>query len=233
MEQTIDFTRGRPSRAILRFFFPMLATGMLQQFYTFADTAIVGRGLGDNALAAVGNMGSLCFLIIGFSMGLANGFSVLVAQNYGEKNFPSLRRTLRAMVHLAVIITAILTIISTVFLHKVLILLQTDESIISDSLVYGHILFGGLCATIFYNTGAGILRSLGDSKTPLKAIIISSVLNIVLDSLLIFVFRTGVWGVAASTIFSQVISGMVCLFKLREIDFLRSEDTDTPPTASL
>ncbi|MBQ8979492.1 MAG: MATE family efflux transporter [Oscillospiraceae bacterium] len=233
MEQTIDFTQGRPSRAILRFFFPMLATGMLQQFYTFADTAIVGRGLGDNALAAVGNMGSLCFLIIGFSMGLANGFSVLVAQNYGEKNFPSLRRTLRAMVHLAVIITAILTIISTVFLHKVLILLQTDESIISDSLVYGHILFGGLCATIFYNTGAGILRSLGDSKTPLKAIIISSVLNIVLDSLLIFVFRTGVWGVAASTIFSQVISGMVCLFKLREIDFLRSEDTDTPPTASL
>ena len=87
MNGNIDFTQGKPSRAILRFFFPMLLTGMLQQFYSFADTAIVGRGLGDNALAAVGNMGSLCFLVIGFSMGLANGFSVLVAQRYGEKNF--------------------------------------------------------------------------------------------------------------------------------------------------
>ena len=88
MRSTTDFTQGNVTHAILRFYFPMLATAMLQQFYTFADTAIVGRGLGDNALAAVGNMSSLCFLIIGFSMGLANGFSILIAQHYGEKNFP-------------------------------------------------------------------------------------------------------------------------------------------------
>jgi Na+-driven multidrug efflux pump len=115
MSGNIDFTQGKPSRAILRFFFPMLATGMLQQFYSFADTAIVGRGLGDNALAAVGNMGSLCFLIIGFSMGLANGFSVLIAQRYGEKNFSELRRTMSAMVRLAAMITGILTILSIAF----------------------------------------------------------------------------------------------------------------------
>ena len=109
MSGNIDFTQGRPRLAILRFFFPMLATGMLQQFYSFADTAIVGRGLGDNALAAVGNMGSLCFLVIGFSMGLANGFSVLAAQRFGEKNFCELRRTLSAMIRLAGMITGILT----------------------------------------------------------------------------------------------------------------------------
>ena len=233
MNGNIDFTQGKPSRAILRFFFPMLVTGMLQQFYTFADTAIVGRGLGDNALAAVGNMGSLCFLIIGFSMGLANGFSVLVAQRYGEKNFPELRRTLSAMIRLAVIITSALTVLSITFLQPVLTLLQTDESIIGDSLTYGYILFGGLSATIFYNMSAGILRSLGDSKTPLKAIIISSVLNIAMDSLFIFVLRTGVWGAAVATIISQVISGTVCLHKLRSIDFLRKQDDEQKPNGAM
>ena len=233
MNGNIDFTQGKPSRAILRFFFPMLATGMLQQFYSFADTAIVGRGLGDNALAAVGNMGSLCFLIIGFSMGLANGFSVLVAQRYGEKNFPELRRTLSAMIRLAVIITGALTVLSIAFLQPVLTLLQTDESIIGDSLTYGYILFGGLSATIFYNMSAGILRSLGDSKTPLKAIVISSVLNIAMDSLFIFVLRTGVWGAAVATIISQVISGTVCLRKLRGIDFLKKQDDEPKPDGAL
>ena len=233
MNGNIDFTQGKPSRAILRFFFPMLATGMLQQFYTFADTAIVGRGLGDNALAAVGNMGSLCFLIIGFSMGLANGFSVLVAQRYGEKNFSELRRTLSAMIRLAIIITSALTVLSITFLQPVLILLQTDGSIIGDSLTYGYILFGGLSATIFYNMSAGILRSLGDSKTPLKAIIISSVLNIAMDSLFIFVLQTGVWGAAVATIISQIISGIVCLRKLRRIDFLRRQGGEPRPDGTL
>lgn len=233
MNGNIDFTQGKPSHTILRFFFPMLVTGLLQQFYSFADTAIVGRGLGDNALAAVGNMGSLCFLIIGFSMGLANGFSVLIAQRYGEKNFLELRRTLSAMVRLAVIITSALTVLSITFLRPVLALLQTDESIIGDSLTYGYILFGGLSATIYYNMSAGILRSLGDSKTPLKAIVISSVLNIAMDSLFIFVLRTGVWGAAVATIISQVISGTVCLRRLRGIDFLKKQNVEPKPDGVL
>ena len=233
MNGTMDFTQGKVSRVILRFFFPMLLTGMLQQFYSFADTAIVGRGLGDDALAAVGNMGSLCFLIIGFSMGLANGFSVLVAQSYGEKNFVALRRTITAMIRLAAIITSTLTLLSIAFLKPVLILLQTDESIIGDSLTYGYILFGGLSATIFYNMSAGILRSLGDSKTPLKAIVISSVLNIAMDSLFIFVLHTGVWGAAVATLISQTISGMVCLRKLHRIDFLKKQSDEPKPDGKL
>ncbi|MBP1592010.1 MAG: polysaccharide biosynthesis C-terminal domain-containing protein, partial [Oscillospiraceae bacterium] len=223
MNSTTDFTKGSISKVILKFYFPMLATAMLQQFYTFADTMIVGRGLGDNALAAVGNMSSLCFLIVGFSMGLANGFSVLIAQRFGEKNYSMLRRTLFSMIILSFGITALLTVLSTAFLKNTLILLQTDEIILNDSLLYGYIIFGGLLASITYNVSAGILRSLGDSRTPLTAIILSSVINIMLDCFLIFVLRTGVGGAAAATVLSQVVSAAVCIRKLVSMDFLKME----------
>ena len=226
MNSTTDFTKGKVSSVILRFYFPMLATAMLQQFYSFADTAIVGKGLGDNALAAVGNMSSLCFLIVGFSMGLANGFSVLIAQSFGEKDFPQLRRTLHSMLLLSGGITLLLTILSICFLRPVLILMQTDPSILHDSLVYGYILFAGLTATISYNLSAGILRSLGDSRTPLTAIILSTILNILMDCLFIFVLNTGVAGAAAATIISQVVSAAVCIQKLRGMEFLRPEESD-------
>lgn len=233
MKNTTDFTQGRVSSSILRFYFPMLATAMLQQFYSFSDTAIVGKGLGDNALAAVGNMSSLCFLIVGFSMGLSNGFSVLIAHHFGEKDFPKLRRTFVSMIRLAFAITAFLTLLSVIFLRPVLLLLRTDEVILHDSLTYGYIIFGGLFATIAYNMSAGILRSLGDSRTPLKAIIISSVLNIILDSIFIFILKTGVSGAAAATIFSQVVSASVCIKKIIGIDFLKTTAEDKVHDLSL
>lgn len=220
-KDTTDFTQGNVTSQILRFFFTMLVTNTLQQLYSFADTAIVGKGLGDDPLAAVGNMSSLCFLIVGFSMGISNGFSILIAQSFGEKDMPKLRRTLSASIQLAVVITAVLTLFSALFLGTILRLMQTSEEIFADSLSYGHIIFGGLFATIGYNMSAGILRSLGDSKTPLKAIVVSSVLNIGLNSLFIFVFGWGVEGAAYATVISQVLSGAVCLNKLRKIDFLK------------
>jgi putative MATE family efflux protein len=226
MQTTTDFTQGNVRKAILRFYFPILATAMLQQFYSFADTAIVGKGLGDRALAAVGNMSSLCFLIVGFSMGLSNGFSVLIAQHFGEKNYPQLRKTLISMVRLAAGIIAVLTAVSLLSLRAVLVFLQTDAAILNDSLRYGSVIFGGLFAAIAYNMSAGILRSLGDSRTPLKAIILSSLLNILLDCLFIFVLRTGVWGAAAATVISQVISAAVCIRKLMQLPFLRIEKPD-------
>lgn len=226
MQTTTDFTQGSARKAILRFYFPMLVTALLQQLYSFADTAIVGKGLGDHALAAVGNMSSLCFLIVGFSMGLSNGFSVLTAQHYGEKNYPQLRKTLVSMLRLAVGIIAVLTAVSLIFLRPVLVFLQTDAAILNDSLRYGSVIFGGLFATIAYNMSAGVLRSLGDSRTPLKAIVLSSILNILMDCLFIFVLRTGVWGAAAATVISQMISAAVCIRKLRQIPFLSIEKPD-------
>lgn len=226
MNSTLDLTKGRPTGLILRFFFPLLLTNTLQQLYSFADTAIVGKGLGDNSLAAVGNMSSLCFLIIGFSMGLSNGFSILIAQSFGEKDFAKLRRTLASSIKLAMVITVLLTAFSMVFLKNILVLMQTDASIIGESLSYGYILFGGLFSAIGYNMTAGILRSLGDSKTPLKAIVVSSVMNITLNSLFIFICGWGVQGAAIATIISQMFSAAVCYAKLRTIDFLALSKDD-------
>ena len=231
MDRTSDLTQGRTLPLILKFFFPLLLTNTLQQLYSFADTAIVGKGLGDDSLAAVGNMSSLCFLIIGFSMGLSNGFSILIAQAFGEKNYPKLRKTLGASIRLALMITGILTLFSMLFLRNILMLLRTDPSIIEESLSYGYILFGGLAATVGYNMSAGVLRALGDSRTPLRAIIISSVMNITLNSVFIFWCHWGVRGAAAATIISQLFSGGFCLSRLVKIDILKltKEDMQDDP----
>ena len=187
MTKTNDLTEGKVSRVLLGFFFPMLFTNLLQQIYTFADSAIVGKGLGDNSLAAVGNMSALTLLIIGFAQGITNGFSVIIAQNFGSKDMSALRKSIAISIKLSLILSVILTAISLIFLKSVLIAMKTDEIIIEESLIYGYIIFGGLTATMAYNLCSCILRALGDSKTPFIAIIISSALNIILDCLFIFI----------------------------------------------
>ena len=226
MNTTSDLTIGKPGRLILKFYLPLLITNALQQLYSFADTAIVGKGLGDDSLAAVGNMASLCFLIIGFSMGLSNGFSIIIAQCFGEKEYAKLCKTLAVSIKLALVITVILTALSIVFLRSVLTLLQTSPVIMEESLGYGYILFGGLICTIGYNMCSGVLRSLGDSKTPLKAIIVSTVMNITLNAVFIFWCGWGVAGVAWATIIAQFFSALVCFAKLRQIDFLKLTKED-------
>lgn len=226
MAQTYDLTEGKVAPVILRFFFPMLFTNMLQQAYTVADTAVVGKGLGDNALAAVGNMSSLSFLIVGFSMGLANGFAVTIAQHYGAKRYDQLRLAVASAVKLSILITVIMTAVSLVFLRPILVMLQTDPSIIEDSMTYGNIIFGGLATTISYNLCASILRSLGDSRTPFAAIVASTIVNIGLNYFFIFGMHTGVGGAAVATIIAQVISTLICLAKLRKIDVIRLSASD-------
>ncbi|MGN0585440.1 MAG: MATE family efflux transporter, partial [Ruminococcus sp.] len=226
MAQTYDLTRGKVTPLILKFFFPMFLTNMLQQIYLIADTAIVGKGLGDNALAAVGNMSSLNFLVIGFSMGLANGFSVSIAKEFGAKNYDNLRRSIASSVILSVIVAVILTALSTLFLPNFFEIIRTDPSIMNDSLTYGYIMFGGLTATIAYNICSSVLRALGDSKTPFIAIIISTILNIILDIVFIFGFKTGVEGAAAATIFSQLLSAFVCFLRLRKIEIIKLKIND-------
>ncbi len=233
MSQTYDLTQGKVSSVIMRFFFPMLFANMLQQVYTVSDTVIVGKGLGDDALAAVGNMSSLTFLVIGFSMGLANGFSVSIAQSFGAKNYRKLRRVIASSAILSIIIGIILTVLSVSFLKPVLTLLQTDALIMNDSLTYGYIIFGGLITTIFYNLCSGILRALGDSKTPLAAIIVSSILNIVLNCLSIYTFNMGIGGAAIATIISQLVSAVICYIRLRKIDIIHLSRQDFAPDAEL
>ncbi len=226
MSKVQDFTNGNVWKLILGFYFPMLCTNMLQQFYNFVDAALVGKGLGDAALAAVGNMGSLTFLIIGFTFGIGIGFSIMVAQAFGSKDYEELRRYLASSITLSVIIAVTMTILSLVFLRPALDLLQTDASILPQSLLYGYIIFGGLSCTMMYNISSAILRALGDSKVPLQAIIVSSLLNIVLDALCIFVLHTGVEGAAAATIFSQFVAGAICIKKLSGIEILHLTSSD-------
>lgn len=221
MTKTTDLTKGGITSSILGFYFPMLLTNMLQQLYTVADTAIVGKGLGDEKLAAVGNMSSLTFLIFGFAIGLANGFSVVIAQSFGARNGEKLRKSVAATVKLFIFFSVVLTSLSVGFLPNLLTLIQTDAAIIKDGLIYGYIIFGGLIVTLSYNLCSGILRALGDSKTPFFAIIVSSAINIVLDFLFIFGFKTGVEGAAIATVVSQIASTLICFNKIRNIDELR------------
>ena len=224
--KTIDFTEGKPSKLILKFFWPLLMTSMCQQLYNFVDSMIVGRGISDNALAAVGNMGSLFFLIVGFSFGLANGFAILIAQSYGAKDYDELHHRIAGTIQLGVVLAVVLTIFSVLFLPNALTYLRTDPVIMQDSLKYGYILFGGLFVGITYNISAAILRSLGDSHTPLVSIVISSVTNLCLDSLFIFVFKMGVDGAAIATIIAQIVSVFICLKKLFSIEIIRLSKSD-------
>ena len=189
MKKTSDLTEGKTGRVFLNFFFPMLFTNLLQQLYTFVDITIVGKGLGDNALAAVGNISVLTLLIIGFSQGVTNGFSVIIAQNFGNGNISTLRRSIAESIKLSVILSIILTGFSLIFLKNILLIMQTDFSIFNDSLIYGFVILGGLIITMGYNLCSGILRSFGDSQTPFLAIMVSSVLNILLDVLFIFILK--------------------------------------------
>ena len=229
MAKITNLTEGKVSGILLSFFFPMLFTNLLQQVYTFADAAIVGKGLGDNSLAAVGNMTSLTFFITGFSIGITNGFGVIIAQNYGSGNLDKLRKSIAASVKLAAIISVVLTIVGLVFLKPVMIAIHTSEDILEESLLYGYIIFGGLVTAVAYNMCSGILRALGDSTTPFKAIIVSSVVNVGLNCVFIFGFGTGVEGAAVATIISQALSAVICFMRIRQIEAiaLRREDFAT------
>ena len=229
MSKTNDLTSGNVTSKLLKFFFPMLLTNCLQQVYSLADTAIVGKGIGDNALGAVGNLASLFFFIIGFSTGITNGFAVIIGQFFGSEDREGLKRSVALSAELSFVIAMFLTIIGRLILRPILTLIQTDHLIMNDSLTYGYIIFGGLSVTIAYNLCSGILRSLGDSKTPFVAIMVSSVINILMDSILIFIFHTGVAGAAIATIFSQAVSTLICYLKIRRIPEIRTGIKDFTP----
>ncbi|WP_432651173.1 MATE family efflux transporter [Huintestinicola sp.] len=229
MDTINDMTEGKVSQKILGFFFPMLWTNLLQQLYSVADTAIVGKGIGDNALAAVGIIAAVSLFIIGFSMGLTNGFSVIIAQSYGSADHSRVRKTVWQSVRLCVIIAVILTAFSIVFLKQILQIMQTDSIIMKDTLSYGRIIFGGLAVTVAYNLCSGILRALGDSKTPFKAIIISSTVNIVLDILMIFLLKTGVAGAAFATITAQLVSMIICILKIKTLTIMKYDKEERVP----
>ena len=207
---TKDMTTGNPVKLILTFSIPLLIGNIFQQFYSMADTVIVGRFLGVDALAAVGSTGAMAFLVNGFVLGLTSGFAVLVSQRFGANDEEGVKKAFASSLILSIIMTILVTAISMVSAKPLLELMNTPENIINDSLSYIIIIFAGNIAIIFYNMLSSILRALGDSKTPLYFLIIASILNIILDIVFIVNFHMGVAGAAYATIISQSISAILC-----------------------
>lgn len=217
-----DMTGGTPWKLILSFSIPLLIGNIFQQLYSMVDTIIVGRFLGVQALAAVGSTGSLSFLVLGFLSGITSGFSVLVAQRFGAEDEKGLRHYVAMSVYLGVLISVILTALTIVFTSPVLRMMNTPEDIFEDAAIYIIVIFVGILPSMFYNLLAGVLRALGDSKTPLYFLIIASLLNIVLDLFFIVTLHTGVAGAAYATIISQAVSAILCLvYMIKKFPILR------------
>lgn len=206
-----NLTVGSPAKLIIAFAVPMILGNIFQQLYNFVDTMIVGHYLGMDALAGVGATGSINFLILGFCMGMCAGFAVPVAQMYGAKDYVALRKFVANALYLAIGFSVVITVVVSIFCYKILVLMSTPADVIDYSYTYIFTIFLGIPVTFLYNVLAGIIRSIGDSKTPLIFLIISTFINIILDVLFIATLGMGVFGAALATVVSQLISGIMCI----------------------
>lgn len=208
---TKDMTKGSPAGLIIRFAIPMLAGMLFQQMYNLTDTMIVGRTLGVQALAGVGATGSINFLVLGFCMGVCSGFAIPVAQCFGAGEEGRMREYEANAIYLAAAFALVITTVTVLACRQILTAMGTPQDCFEEAYRYISVIFAGIPFMVLYNLCSGFLRSLGDSRTPLIFLIISSVLNVALDLALILVFDLGIRGAALATVISQAISGLLCL----------------------
>ncbi len=208
---TRDLTEGKPMKLVVSFALPLLFGVLFQQFYSFVDTAIVGRYLGATKLAAVGATGSVNFLVIGLCLGLCSGFAIPIAQAFGAKNEGEVRRNVWHAIVLSASLSVVFALVSTLLCKPLLRLMNTPEEILDASAAYISIIFAAIPSCVLYNMASGILRSLGDSRTPVVFLVMASLINIVLDLFLILVCQMDVAGAAVATAVSQLLSGIGCV----------------------
>ena len=228
-----DMTVGKPMKVIINFTLPIFIGNVFQQFYNMADAVIVGKFVGTKALAAVGSTGTIMFLIWGFVAGMTAGFTVLTAQKFGAGDMDGMRKTVAGAGILSLGIGLFLTIVFMAFMKPLLILMNTPSDIFADAYSYIMIVSGGILAQMLYNLLSSILRALGNSKLPLVFLIISALLNIVLDLVFIVGFGMGAKGAAVATVIAQGVSGILCLFYIIAkipILHLKREDLDVGST---
>ena len=207
---TQDLTKGKPFGVLLRFSLPVIGGNLFQLFYTLADSVIVGKTLGADALAAVGATSIIIYLVLCFIQGITGGFGICLGQRCGAKNETGMRRSIAVSLLWSVLFTVLLTAVCCLLAHPILNWMQTPDQIYSMAYDYMFVILLGTGATIFYNMISNILRALGDSKTPLYFLIFSSLLNIVLDLVFILTFHMGVAGAAWATVLSQLLSAILC-----------------------
>ena len=229
-----DMTTGKPGKIILNFTLPIFLGNIFQQFYNMEDTVIVGRFVGANALAAVGSTGTIIFLIIGFVLGMTAGFTVLTAQKFGAGDMKAMRQTVGGAAVLSIIVSVVLTAVSMLFMKPLLRFMQTPSDIFADAYSYIMIICAGIFAQMLYNLLASILRALVNSKIPLYFLILSALLNIVLDLLFIIVFHLGTAGAAYATVIAQGVSGLLCLvYIVKKVPVLHLKREDWKPKGHL
>lgn len=222
-----DLTKGKPSVLILTFALPIFLANLLQLTYSIVDTRIVGTFLGENMLAAVGATTTLSNLIIGFLLGLSNGFAIVTAQKFGAKDIRAVKKSFATAIILGVSTALVLTVVGLVFLHPILRFLNIPDELFKESASYISVIIAGLLATFLYDICAAVLRAIGDTITPLIILAISVALNVAGDIFFVVIVKAGVRGAAVATVLAQLIAFIVCAFYMvKKYDILRLSRTD-------
>ena len=229
-----DLTTGNPGKIIFNFTLPIFIGNVFQQFYSMADTIIVGKFVGTKALAAVGSTGTIMFLINGFILGMTAGFTVLTAQKFGAGDMKAMRKTVGNAAILAIIMSLIMTVLGMMAMKPLLGIMKTPDDIFKDAYAYIMVICGGIAAQMLYNFLSSVLRALGNSKVPLYFLILAALLNIVLDMVFIIAFHMGAAGAAWATVISQGISGILCLvYIVKAVPILHLHKEDWRPSGHL
>ncbi|MBQ2695985.1 MAG: MATE family efflux transporter [Clostridia bacterium] len=229
MARTKDMTVGNPAKLIITFAIPLIITNLGQHFYMMVDAAIVGRGVGVQALAAVGSADWTYWLILWSVTALAQGFSIFISQSFGEQNYQKMNKTIAMSTLLCAVVGFVLTVVGIFATKPVLELLDTPADIIGDATVYLTTMIAGCLIVTAYNMAASILRALGDGRSPLVGVVIAAVLNIGLDLLFVMAFHWGVFGAAFASVMAQGIAFIYCFLQIKKIACVHIEKSDWKP----
>ena len=222
-----DLTTGTPAKLIFLFTIPLLVGNIFQQFYNMVDMIIVGQTIGKEALAAVGATGSITFLIIGFAQGLTAGLSIITAQRFGAQDFRGVKKSFAVAIIISFTVTAILTVLSLVFLRPLLLLMQTPPDIILQAQEFISVILGGMFASMAFNLLSNMIRALGDSRTPLFFLIFAVIINVILDLVFIINFHMGIAGAGYATVIAQISASLMCVIYIkRKIPLLQVSKSD-------
>lgn len=217
---TKDMTIGNPLKLIFMFALPLMAGNIFQQLYTMVDTAIVGNGVGVEALASLGAADWLNWMMLGTAIGFSQGFAIMISQAFGAKDEKKVNQAVMLSFALAIALSIFLSVISLSLLKPILQLMKTPDNVIGGSMTYLRIMFSGLIVVMMYNLFAAILRSFGDSKTPLMAMVLGSLTNIFLDLVFVYAFHWGIAGAAIATIIAQALAALFCLRQIWHLPML-------------
>jgi putative MATE family efflux protein len=221
-----NMTQGSPLKLLITFALPLMAGNVFQQLYTIVDTAVVGQVLGVGALAALGSADWPNWMVLGIIQGITQGFSILMAQHFGAGDHRELSRSIGTSITLCTISAVVLLVCGQAAAYPVLKLLNTPDNIMGNALLYLRIVFGGIPVIMAYNLLASILRAMGDSKTPLYAMIVAALINVGLDLLFVMGFHWGVAGAAIATVIAQVFSSIYCFLNIRKITVIKLQKSD-------